>query len=69
MFLSFIDSLEEIEPKGIRETLHERFIEALEASIVNDQTEIVLVLDRVTNLKSFHSFLACFVYDESTYSQ
>ena len=54
MYPSPIDSLEEVEPKGIRETLHERFIEALEASIVNDQTEIVLVLDRVCHCLSIH---------------
>lgn len=36
-----------MEPKGIRTILHQRFLEALDASILDNQKGIVLVLDKV----------------------
>ena len=43
----FDPETEEIEPPSIRSILHERFLEALDASIYEDTNGIVLVLDKV----------------------
>ena len=45
----FDPATEEAEPPPIRSILHERFLEALDASIYEDTNETVLVLDKVLN--------------------
>lgn len=46
----FDPATEEAEPAPIRSILHERFLEALDASIYEDTNEIVLVLDKVMGI-------------------
>ena len=50
----FDPTSEETEPAGIRSILHERLLEALEASIFEEK-DIVLILDKVTGCVSFVS--------------
>lgn len=49
----FDPATEEAEPAPIRSILHERFLEALDASIYEDTNETVLVLDKVSK-RVFH---------------
>ena len=39
-------TVEESDPKGVRTILHQRFLEALDASVCENQKDIVLVLDK-----------------------
>ena len=59
--------LEEEEPKGIRSILHQRFLEALDASVIDDKKEIVLVLDKVVFLLRYN--IAWTSNDESVNSK
>lgn len=50
---------EETEPAPVRTVLHHRFLEALDASIYGESSEVVLVLDKVGLAAVVHRSPAC----------
>ena len=50
---------EETEPAPVCTVLHHRFLEALDASIYSESSEVVLVLDKVGSFTAFYESLVC----------